>query len=333
MNMRAVLRVLILAAITGLANTAGHAQAQTTWRLANEYPATSLPGEADIYFARLVAQTTAGKLLIEPVADAKSGMKTRDQLAAVAKGEWAMADSFAGALSEDDPLFLLSSLPFLAPTAADARRLYEAARPAYEKLYAARGQKLLYVSPWPPSGIWSAVPVTDPESLRQLKIRTYDSTGTEIFKHVGASAQTISFADLPARMEGGQINAVLSSGDGGAARHLWDKLKHFSEIGYAIPLSLTAVNLEAYNRLDADTRAAVDAAAKETSEHQWQAMRGRVEQNYARMREQGMRIASPAPATVTDMLREAGVAALGDWQKRAGAPGQQILEAYWRRQR
>lgn len=323
-----------LLAFTLLAAIAcGSAAAQTTWRLANEYPATSLPGEADIHFAGLVAQKTAGKLTIEPMADAKSGLKSREQLAAVAKGDYAMADTFVGALGDEDPLFLLSSLPFLAPTAADARRLYDAAKPAYEKLYAARGQKLLYVSPWPPSGIWSAAPVSDVEALRALKIRTYDSTGTEIFKHVGATAQTISFADLPARMESGQINAVLSSGDGGAARKLWDKLKNFSEIGYAIPLSLTAVNLEAYNRLDADTRAAVDAAAAETSEHQWQAMRGRVEQNYARMREQGMRIASPAAAPVIDMLRDAGTAALGDWQKRAGADGQKILEAYWRRQR
>jgi hypothetical protein len=47
------------------------------------------------------------------------------------------------------------------------------------------------------------------------------------------------------------------------------------------------------------------------------------------MREQGMAIASPAPAPVIDMLRDAGTAALGDWQKRAGRDGQAILDAYW----
>lgn len=306
------------------------AQAQTTWRLANEYPATSLPGEADSYFAREVAQKTGGRLVIEPVPDAKSGLKTRDQLAAVAKGDWAMADSFVGALGDEHPLFLLSSLPFLATNADDARRLYDAARPAYEKLFAARGQKMLYVSPWPPSGIWSAAPVSDPASLKALKIRTYDSTGTDIFKRVGATAQTISFADLPAKMDAGEINAVLSSGDGGAARKLWEKLKNFSEIGYAIPLSITSVNLEAWNKLDAATRASVEAIAQATSERQWQAMRGRVEQNYARMREQGMNIASPAPVPVSSALKAAGAEAVAAWEKLAGEEGRAILAAYRR---
>lgn len=323
-------RMLFLPALLLGLTLAGAAHAQTVWRLANEYPATSMPGEADAWFARLVAHKTAGKLTIEPLADAKSGLKSREQLAAVAKGDWAMADTFVGALGDEDALFLLSSLPFLAPTAEDARRLYEAARPAYESLYAARGQKLLYASPWPPSGIWSAAPVSDTTSLAALKIRTYDSTGTAIFNQAGARAQTISFADLPAKMETGEINAVLSSGDGGAARKLWDRLKNFSEIGYAIPLSITSVNLEAWNKLDADTRAAVEAAARETDAHAWEAMRGRVAQNYARMREQGMQIASPAPATVTQSLRNAGAAALADWQKRTGTQGQTILDTYWK---
>ena len=309
---------------------AGTAHAQTTWRLADEYPATSLPGEADTYFAKSVAEKTGGKLAIEPVPDAKSGLKTREQLAAVQGGQWAMADSFAGALGDEHPLFLLSSLPFLAVSAEDAKRLYDIAKPAYEKVFAARKQKLLYVSPWPASGIWSAAPVGDAAALKALKIRTYDKTGTEIFARVGATSQTISFADLPAKMEAGEINAVLSSGDGGAARKLWEKLKNFSEINYAIPLSFATVNLDAWNALDAPTRAAVEAAAAATSERQWQAMGGRVAENYGRMRQQGMNIASPAPAPVMATLKEAAVQTLAAWEQQAGEEGRAILEAYRR---
>jgi TRAP-type C4-dicarboxylate transport system substrate-binding protein len=308
----------------------GLAQAQTTWRLANEYPATSLTGEGDIHFARLVAAKAGGKLTIEPVADAKSGLKTREQLAAVQSGQWAMADSFAGALGDEHPLFLLTSLPFLAVSVEDAHRLFDIARPAYEKVFAARKQKLLYVSPWPASGIWSAAPVTDAQALKALKIRTYDKTGTEIFTRVGSTAQTISFADLPAKMEAGEINAVLSSGDGGAARKLWEKLKNFSEINYAIPLSFATVNLEAWNALDPATRASVEAAAQETSERQWKAMEGRVAENYARMRQQGMNIASPAPGPVMAQLKGAAVETIAAWEKLAGEEGRAILEAYRR---
>ena len=317
-----------LLALLALCLCAGAAPAQTTWRIANEYPASSLPGEADAHFARLVAESTQGALLIEPVADARSGLKTREQVAAVASGSWTMANSFAGALSDEHPLFLLSSLPFLAVSAEDAQRLYEAARPAYEKLFAARNQKLLYVSPWPASGIWSAAPLPDAAALRNLKIRTYDKSGTEIFSRAGAGAQTISFADLPARMAAGEINAVLSSGDGGAARKLWDRLKVFTEINYAIPLSFGTVNLGAWNSLDAATRARLEAAAGETSSRQWQAMRGRVAENYARMRSNGMNIVSPAPADLMATLQDAAAATISDWEKQAGADGREILARY-----
>ena len=67
-----------------------------------------------------------------------------------------MANTVGGTLGEEDPVFLLSSLPFVTPTMEDARALYEHAQPLYEQLFAERKQKLLYAVPWPPSGIWSA---------------------------------------------------------------------------------------------------------------------------------------------------------------------------------
>ena len=84
------------------------------WTLANEYPANSLSGEGDAYFARLVAQKSQGKLSIVAMPDAKLGYKSREQLRAVADGRLAMADSFGGALGDEHPLFGLASLPFVA---------------------------------------------------------------------------------------------------------------------------------------------------------------------------------------------------------------------------
>jgi len=49
------------------------AQAQVTLDLINEYPATSLPGEADAFFATVVEAKTAGRVKINPMPDAKSG--------------------------------------------------------------------------------------------------------------------------------------------------------------------------------------------------------------------------------------------------------------------
>src|SRR5689334_8124841 len=99
------------------------------WTLANEYPATSLPGEGDEFFAREAANLTEGRVSIVTMPDARMGYKSREQLAAVAQGKLAMADSFGGALGADEPLFALSSLPFAVNGIGGARALYDAARP------------------------------------------------------------------------------------------------------------------------------------------------------------------------------------------------------------
>ncbi|HVX99241.1 MAG TPA: TRAP transporter substrate-binding protein [Pseudorhodoplanes sp.] len=304
------------------------AKAQSvTWQLINEYPATALTGEADRFFADTVKDRTNGRVLIEPVPDAKSGLRTKDQLKAVSEGRYAMANSFAGALADESAIFLLSSLPFLTPTPEHARALYEAAAPLYERLFAERGQKLLYVSPWPPSGVWSSEPLSGRAALAALKIRTYDKTGTEVFGQVAAAANVVSFADLNARLESGDINAVLSSGDGGAGRQLWKYLKYFSEITYAIPLSFGSVSLAEWNKLDEATRRTIEQAGRETTDRQWQAMNGRVEKNYAIMRENGVTITRP-PLEVTAALAAAASKSLIEWHTKAGPEAARAVQDY-----
>src|SRR3954451_1155958 len=176
---------------------AAPAAAQTvTLDLINEYPATSISGEADAFFAEAVKRKSEGRVVINTIPDAKSGLRSRDQLKAVTAGRFAMANTVGGTLGEESPVFLMSSLPFVTPTMEDARALYEAAKPLYEQLFAERKQKLLYVVPWPPSGIWSATPLDSIAALKALKIRTYDQTGTEVMAKVTAAAALVSFSEL-----------------------------------------------------------------------------------------------------------------------------------------
>jgi TRAP-type C4-dicarboxylate transport system substrate-binding protein len=304
------------------------ASGQTTFDLINEYPANSITGEADAFFADAVQHRSEGRIVVRPIPDAKSGVRTRDQLKAVTEGKFAMADSFAGGLGEESPVFLLSSLPFVSPTLEDVHALYDAAKPLYEKLFAARKQKLLYVTPWPSSGIWSAKPVASIDALKALKIRTYDKTSTEVLARVATSATNVSFADLMPKLEAAEMNAVLSSGDGGAGRQLWKYLPNFSEVGYAAPLSLASISLDAWSSLDEAGRAAIEAAARETNEHQWAALGSRLAENYARMRANGVTIDDKPPAEVLTALRAAADASIADWLSKADPDAKSVFEAY-----
>jgi TRAP-type C4-dicarboxylate transport system substrate-binding protein len=296
------------------------------WTLANEYPATSLPGEGDEFFSKLVRDRTQGHISIVTMPDAKLGYKSREQLKAVAEGRTAMADSFGGALGDDEAIFAFSSLPFIAADAREARAFYDAARPAYEAAFARHNQKLLYTTPWPASGLWTRAAANSPEAIAKLRLRTYDKTGTEVFRQLGATAAVVSFADLPAKIASGDIDAVLSSGDGGAGRKLWENLPRFTEINYAMPLSFTTVNLDKWKALDEPTRKGIEDAAAATELRQWKALEGRLAQNYARMRENGMTIDTDVSPALRSRLREAARSAVEDWARRVGPEGRALLE-------
>ena len=305
------------------------AQAQSaTLDLINEYPATAISGEADAFFADAVKRRSEGRIAVNLIPDAKSGLRSRDQLKAVSEGRFAMANSVGGTLGGESPVFLLSSLPFVTPSMTDARILYELSLPLYEQLFAERKQKLLYVVPWPPSGIWSAVPLTDAAALKALKVRTYDETGTNVLARIASSASIVSFSELTPKLEAGEINAVLSSGDGGAGRQLWKFLRYFSDINYAVPLSFASISLAEWDRLDDAGRAAMAEAARETTERQWTVLATRLADNVARMKANGVVIDAKPPADVMDALRAAAASSLTDWLARAGPEARQVYETY-----
>lgn len=322
---KSLLRLIV---IVGLVAVVRPASAQVTLDLINEYPATAVSGEADTFFAEAVKRKTDARVAIRPMPDAKSGLRSRDQLKAVSEGKFAMADTVGGTLADEDPVFLLSSLPFVTPTVGDARALYEAAKPLYEPLFAERKQRLLYVVPWPPSGIWSAVPIKDAATLKTLKIRTYDNTGTQVMAKVAASAAIVSFSELNAKLEAGDINAVLSSGDGGAGRQLWKHLKYFCDIGYALPLSFASISLAAWTDLNDADRTALEEAARETSERQWSVLASRLAENFARMRQNGVAIDERPPAEVMTTLRAAADATVADWLARVGPDARLVLQEF-----
>ncbi len=297
------------------------------WDMANEYPASSMQGEGDAVFAAELKERTAGRIALVGHFDATRG-KSADIFRAVGAGTTDLGDVYAGALGGVEPVFLLSSLPFLAVTTEAAERLFETARAEYDRVLAEHGQKLLYASPWPPSGIWAKKAIVEVAALKGLRIRTYDATSTRVFAAVGAVPSQLSFADALPRLRAGEIEAVLSSGDGGAGARLWDFLDHFSAVDYAMPLSLVTINLKIWNGLSGELKRAVEAAAGAASERQWRVIHGRVEANYARMRENGVTIAETVSPQLAQAFSAAAASAIAEWEEKAGPAGREILAAY-----
>lgn len=327
--MERIMRKVFTLTLWAVLAAAGPAAAQTvTWNMANEYPATSIQGEADRHFAALLREGSGGRLAVVHHFDASSGFRSKEMLGAIGRGAVPIGNTYMGALGDSDPVFLLPSLPFLAVTVEQARILAEVARPPYEQALGRHNQRLLFLSPWPPAGLWARKPIASLEALRGLRLRAADANGVLAFRAAGATPVQVSFADAIPQLRAGSLDAVLSSGDGGAGARLSEVLRHFTEINYAMTMSMVTANLDAWNSLGPELRAAALEAAAATEERQWRELRTRVAANYERMRAAGVSITTDLPADFREALRRAGQVALDEWLKQTGPAGAQILAAF-----
>ena len=313
-----------------LATGAAHAQT-VRWAMANEYPATSIQGEADARFARAVSARTDGRIEITHQYDAASGVRSKDMVEAIARGTLPIGNTFMGAVGAVDPVFVLPSLPFLAASREEARELAEVARPAYERALARRNQRLLFLSPWPAAGLWAKKPIDSAQALKGLRVRTSDASAVLVFKAAGASPVFISFTDALPLVKTGEIEAVVSAGDGGAGELMAPFLRHFTAIEYAYTMSMVTINEDVWRALDPLLQTAVMAAAAEVEAQQWEIMKTRLAANDAMRRANGVTITSELSPEFRQLLRTAAQVAVDDWVQRMGADAAPILDAYRKR--
>jgi TRAP-type C4-dicarboxylate transport system substrate-binding protein len=323
-------RIRAILVLALLVLSAAPAMAQVNWRMTTEYPENNISGIGLTTFADRVAARTNGFVTVTNAFDNQLKISSGEMPRAAMDGRIAGGDAFAGALSGLDPVLGLSTLPFLVQSVDIAHAVNARARPLYEQALAAHGLKLLYLTIWPATGLWSDRLLSGADDLPKLNLRAYDANSSEVMKAAGANAQFLPMDKALAGLREHQLNAFLTSGDGGAGRKLWDLLPYFTAINYAMPVSIAFVRTEAFAALPEPMQREVLAAAAETEQSQLALLAHRTTENYARMRDNGVKIAEPAPASVVTALRTAATGTIIAWEAQAGADVAAIVE--WTKQ-
>lgn len=322
-------KTLISSFVFGACLFSGALHAQTvSMDFSNEYNANSIHAQGDSYFIERVRELTGGSVNITLHTGGALGFNSGDHFYAVADGAVEIADTLSGTMSGIDPIFLLSSLPFIVDGVDDARRLYEIAKPHYEAVFEDNDQILLYASPWPASGVWSKTAINSQADLRNLRIRTFDRNGTETFRNVGAAPVSLSWGDVVPQLATGGITAVLTSAEAGANGSFWEHQDHFAAIQYAIPLNMVHMNKRAFDRLDAAQQSAVLEAARLTDLHNWKAVETRTEENYQTLNQHNVTINDPVSSELFDALSQAASSVVENWLNSTGDRGQAIFAEF-----
>jgi TRAP-type C4-dicarboxylate transport system substrate-binding protein len=319
MNIRFVLPVLAAA-------LAGGAFGQTKWDLPAAYPASNYHTENLVQFANDVEKTSGGKLKIQVHANA-SLFKANEIKRAVQSGQAPIGEILLVNFENENPIFGADGIPFLAASYPQAKKLAAAQKPILDKILAAQGMKLLYSVPWPPQGIYVNKEISSVADMRGLKWRAYSPATAKIAELVGAQPVTIQAAELSQALATGVVNSYMSSGSTGYDSKTYESIKYWYDTQAWLPKNALIVNQKAFDALDKPTQEAVLKAAAEAEKRGWALSEEKNEWYKKALADKGMKIMKPSPKLVTDMQQVGGIM-LADWQKKAGADGAALINAY-----
>jgi TRAP-type transport system periplasmic protein len=320
------MKIVPAVATAALAALCTAAAAQTKWDMPTPYPATNFHTENIAQFVADVDKFTGGKLKITLHVGA-SLFKANEIKRAVQGGQAQIGEILLSGYSNEDPLFGVDSVPFLATSYADADKLWKASRKPIEERFARQGMMILYSVPWPPQGIYSSKPLNSVADMKGLKMRTYNPYTSRIAELAGAQPVTIQVAELAQAFATGAVNANITSGATGYDTKAWEVVKNYYDTQAWLPKNVVFVNKAAYDALDKASQDGLVKAASDAEVRGWKISQEKNSWYTEQLAKNGMNVAPPSAQLKAD-FRKIGETMTAEWSKSAGADGQAVIDAY-----
>ena len=300
--------------------------AQTKWDMPTAYPATNFHTENINQFVADIDKATGGKLKITVHANG-SLFKANEIKRAVQGNQAQIGEILLVNFENEDPLYGLDGIPFLATSYGESLKLYKASRKTLEDKFAKQGMMLLYTVAWPPQGIFTNRTLNSAADLKGLKWRAYSPATSRIAELVGAQPVTVQAAELTQALATGVVEAYMSSGATGFDTKTYESIKNFYDTQAWLPKNAVVANAQAFDALDKATQDAVLKAAADAETRGWKASEEKNSWYLDQLKQKGMSIVKPSPQLTAD-LKKVGDVMLQDWLKKAGPEGQASVDAF-----
>ena len=318
--------VKYLASAVMLLGLSTGAAAAERWDMPLAYPATNYHSETAAEFANDVTAATGGE--IEVVTHPNGTLFRGEEIfRAVRTGQAPIGERLISALSDEHPLFEVDSIPFLATSFDDARKLYDASRPALESVLEDMGLRFLYAMPWTPQGLYVKQPIDSLADMQGAKFRAYNAATKRLAELMGAVPTHIEAAELSEAFAAGTVDSMISSGATGYDSKLWEHVDYWYDIQAWLPKNMVIVHLDTWNGLDAGTQASIAEAAAAAEERGWARAEELAGWYRTELANRGMTVEDPGPALMQD-FQDIGEAMMNEWLENAGELGRNVIEAY-----
>ena len=315
----------LLAATALTAVTAGAAHAEK-WDMPMAYAATNFHSATGAEFAKCITTGTGGE--IEVVTHPSGSLFPGDTIKrAIQTGQVPIGERLLSGHQNENAVFGVDSVPFLATSFDDAAKLWKAAKPTLEEVLAAQNLTLLYSVPWPPQGLYFKKEVNSVADMKGIKFRSYNSATARLAELIGMLPVQIEAAEISQAFATGVADSMVSSGATGYDRKVWESLTHFYEVDAWLPRNYVMINSDVWGGVS-DANKNVITACAELAQYAgtWRAV------EYTQFTLNGLRAGGmqvgPASDGLKAELREIGATMTAEWLEAAGEEGKAIVDAF-----
>ena len=316
-------RLLMLTA--GLMVSAGAANAEN-WDMAMAYADSNFHSQNGKLFAEAVGVCTGGDLTITVHAGG-SLFGGGDIKRAVQTGQAPIGERLLSAHQNENPIFGIDSVPFLATSFADSEKLWNAAGDKMTEILGDQNLVLLYSVPWPPQGLYFKKEITAVGDMAGVKFRAYNAATARLAELAKMLPVQIEAAELTQALATGVAEAFISSGSTGYDRKVWEHLTHFYDTQAWLPRNYVFANKDAFEGLGASSQNCLRSSAMLAQA----AGTARSEQltgwYLSQLAANGMTVQPPGEQLKAD-LSAIGATMTTEWSEAAGADGVALIEAY-----
>lgn len=312
-----------LALGAGLALVATTAFAQTKWDMPTPYSDGTFQTVNVRAFVEDVSRTTGGKLDITVHSNA-SLVKMPEMKRAVQSGQVPIGEVLISVLANEDAMFGFESVPGVAPSYAEARKLHNLAKGYVADRLAKQGMMYLYSVAWPPQGIYAKKPINALADLKGSKFRSFNPATARFAELIGAVPTTIQVPEIAQAFRTGVLDAMITSGATGVDQQAWDFLTHYYDTQAFLPQNVVFVNKRAFDALPADVQKGVLETAARAEDRGWK-MSEELNEGYKKtLASKGISVL-PATDAMKAEVKKIGETMAVEWAKRAGADGEKLL--------
>ena len=280
------------------------------------------------FWNETIPKESGGKITAQAQPQTELGLKGGEIMRLLKLGVFDVAHALPIYIAEDATIEGID-LAGVAPDFKTARAVAEAYEPVLsEVLRKTYNAKVLSLYPFPAQVFFCRDPIKGIEDLKGKKIRVQGASQGDFVEAIGGSSVTIPFAEVVPAMQKGVVDCGITGTMPSYKAKWYEVTTHAFPLPVGYTITFTAVNLNSWNKLDAQTQAFLQKQSDVFEDHAWKVIEAENDEGLACGTNTGacsvgapgnMKLVKPSEADFAARQKALREGVLKKWAQRCGA--------------